>query len=256
MDIIKGKNTSYSAYEEVLLRRDNLRKEAEHYHMEYIRVFGDLITASFEKKIECIRKKKMIAYCQKQVNRGKRIDAGRLDSFIAGEMAQYRKELEEMISDVKAIRDSRRVSDSDMEKIKKTYYRLVKKIHPDMHPELAGDETIKEYWQRIAIAYTYNRLEELEELELMVASYLEREGLGVVDVEVDVADLKEKIAAVEEEIGRIISTNPYLYMVLLEDEAEVRRRKQEYRDEIAGYEEYSAQLDEVLGTFEIERKLS
>lgn len=54
-DIIKVKNTAYSKYEEVLLRRDNLRKEAEHYHMEYLRVFGDLITEDFEKKIECIR---------------------------------------------------------------------------------------------------------------------------------------------------------------------------------------------------------
>ena len=47
-DIIKVKNTAYTKYEEVLLRRDNLRKEAEHYHMEYIRVFGDLITDAFE----------------------------------------------------------------------------------------------------------------------------------------------------------------------------------------------------------------
>ena len=58
-DIIKVKNTAYSKYEEVLLRRDNLRKEAEHYHMEYIRVFGDLITDAFEKKIECIRSWRM-----------------------------------------------------------------------------------------------------------------------------------------------------------------------------------------------------
>ena len=60
MDIIKLKNTSYTKYEEVLLRRDNLRKEAEHFHMEYIREFGSLIIKAFEIKVECIRKKKMI----------------------------------------------------------------------------------------------------------------------------------------------------------------------------------------------------
>lgn len=254
-DIIKVKNTAYSKYEEVLLRRDNLRKEAEHYHMEYLRVFGDLITEDFEKKIECIRKKKMIAYCQRQANAGKRIDASKLDSFIAQEMAQYQAELEAMLSDVKAVKDSKRVSAADYERIKKIYYKLVRMIHPDMHPELADDETIKDYWQRIMIAYTYNQLKDLQELEMLVSSYLEKSGRQVADL--DIADLEDKIAAAEEEISNIISTNPYLYKMLLDDPLRVRNRKQEYRDEIAHYEMYSLQLDEVLGTFEMERgKLS
>jgi len=255
MEIVKVKNTSYSRYEEALLRRDNLRKEAEHYHMEYIRVFGDLITQAFEKKIECIRKKKMIAYCQRQVNAGKKISSASLDSFIAREMAQYQEELLSMINDVKAVKDSKRVSASDFEKIKKIYYKLVRMIHPDIHPELADDEQIKDYWQRIVIAYTYNQLKDLEELELLVTSYLEENGQKVTDIEID--DLDDKINAVEEEISNIISTNPYLYKMLLENEEEKLRRKQEYLDEIASYDIYSAQLDEVLATFEIEKgKLS
>ena len=253
MDIVKVKNTSYAEYEEVLLRRDNLRKEAEHYHMEYIRVFGNLITQSFEKKIECIQKKKMIAYCQRQVNLGRKFDPAHLDNYITREMAQYREELAEMISDVNAVRNSKRVSDSDFLKIKKIYYKLVKMIHPDMHPELADDETIKGYWQRIVIAYTYNQLKELEELELLVTSHLEQEGAGEIDLQIE--NLNEKIAEAEAEISNIISTNPYLYKQLLEDETETQRRKQEYLDEIASYEVYSAQLDEVLGPSEIERKL-
>ena len=58
--VVKVKNVGYAKYEEVLLRRDNLRKDAESFHLEYIRVFGDLITESFRLKVECIRKKKMI----------------------------------------------------------------------------------------------------------------------------------------------------------------------------------------------------
>lgn len=255
MEIVKVKNTSYSKYEEALLRRDNLRKEAEHYHMEYIRVFGDLITQAFEKKIECIRKKKMIAYCQRQVNAGKKISAASLDNYIAQEMSQYQEELLSMINDVKAVKESKRVSASDFEKIKKIYYKLVRMIHPDMHPELADDETIKDYWQRIVIAYTYNQLKDLQELELLVTSYLEGNGQQVTDIEID--DLDDKIAAVEGEISNILSTNPYLYKMLLENEEEKLRRKQEYLDEIASYDIYSAQLDEVLATFEIEKgKLS
>ena len=140
-------------------------------------------------------------------------------------------------------------------KIKKIYYKLVKMIHPDLYPELADDETIKDYWQRIVIAYTYNQLKDLEELELLVTAHLGETGRQVPDLQVE--DLEEKIAAAEEEINRIISTNPYLYKMLLGDTVEIGRRKQEYQDEIASYEMYSAQLDEVLEGFAIERgKLS
>lgn len=255
MEMIKAKNTAYSKYEEVLLRRDNLRKEAEHYHMEYIRVFGDLITEAFEKKIDCIRKKKMIAYCQRQVNQGKKVEVGQLTAYISQEMAQYQDDLESMIRDVKAVRESRKVPASDMVKIKKSYHKLVKRIHPDMRPDLAEDETIREYWRRIVTAYTYNQLEELEELEVLVMTYLESAGYGGSDFEI--SNLDEKIAKIEEEIKSIISTNPYLYKQLLGDTEETLRRKQAYQDEIATYEMYAAKLDEVLATFEIEKgKLS
>ncbi len=254
MDIIRVKNTSYSKYEECLLRRDNLRKEAHQYQMEYIRVFGDLITKSFEKKIECIRKKKMIAYCQRQVNMGKEVNAARLDDYIAREMAEYQQELESMIDDVKAVRNSEQISASDYEKIRKIYYKLVRMIHPDMHPELADDDIIKDYWQRIVIAYTYNQLKDLEELQLLVTSYLQKKGVEEVDIEIE--DLEDKIIEVEAEIKNILDTNPYLYKWLLKDDTATKRRKQEYLDEIADYEIYSTQLDEVLGMFKIERKLS
>ena len=254
MDIIKVTNTSYAKYEEVLLRRDNLRKEAENYHLQYIRVFGDLITRSFEMKVECIRKKKMIAYCQRQVNAGKSIDASKMATFIESEMAQYRKDLEAIVNDVKAAKEGERISRSDVEKIKKIYYRLVKLIHPDMRPDLAEDETIKDLWQRIVVAYTYNRLKDLQELEVMVMARLEKTGAGGGEVKIE--DLDRKIADVEAEIKVIINTDPYLYKILLEDETKRLARKQDYEDEIASYEVYSAQLDEVLANFEIERKLS
>ena len=149
------------------------------------------------------------------------------------------------------MKEGKRVSASDLEIIKKIYYKLVKMVHPDLHPDLADDEIIKDYWQRIKLAYTFNRQKELEELELLVSSYLANKGIQNPDIEID--NLEEKIKAVEEEIKIIISTKPFTYKMLLNDETEILRVKQEYQDEIASYEMYSAQLDEILGTFEIQK---
>ena len=62
-EMIWTSSVKQDKYVELVKERDRLRKEAFQLRQEYIRVFGELILKVFEKKIECIRKKKMIAYC-------------------------------------------------------------------------------------------------------------------------------------------------------------------------------------------------
>jgi septation ring formation regulator EzrA len=254
MEIVRVKNDAYGRYEEALHRRDNLLKEAELYNYGYIREFGDLIQKSFELKIECIKKKKEIAYCQRMANQGKKINRYDLVDFIEKEMYAYYKELAGIVEDVAASKKSRKLSPAKIKKIKEIYYRLAKLIHPDLHPDLAGDEVISEYWRRIMIAYTHNMLDELEELEFMVKTYLDENGIRPSDVEIP--DIEGKIRAVEEEIHEILTTVPYLYKLILSDEVSIGEQKQEYLNEIEAYREYSKQLSEVLDTFDIEEMLS
>ena len=249
-EIVKGENRANERYEEVLIRRDNLKREAEQYHHEYIRVFGDYIAESYKLKIECIKKKKMIAYCQRLENQGKKIISSELADFIEKEMREYQKQLDDIILDVNAAKNARTISPTDVRKIKEIYYGLVKLLHPDLHPELAGDEIIKDYWRKIEIAYTHNKLDDMQELDLVVRRYLKRKGLDNLDIEVE--DVEIKIKKVEDEITEIITTNPYLYKLLLSDEKSVKERTMEYKDEIESYKSYSLQLDEVLGRFKIE----
>lgn len=252
--VVSKDQRAAARYEEVLLRRDNLRKEAEQYHLDFIREFGDLITETFRLKVECIRKKKMISYCQKLMNMGKDINGNDLTKYIEKEMAEYEAELAEIIQDVTAARSAEMISEAEVRKIKKIYYALVKLIHPDMHPELADDAQLREYWDRIVTAYRHNELDEITELDALVRMYLSGHGISTEDVNIE--DIEDKIIRVEDEIEEILSTNPYLYRLLLSDEDEIKAKKQEYRDEISSYEKYSEELDRVLDTFEIKEMLS
>ena len=253
-ETVKVKNASYAKYEEVLLRRDNLKKEAEQYHISYIREFGYLIEESFRLKVECIRKKKEIAFCQRLANMGKPINRNDLIAFIEKEMQQYYDELQSVINDVKTAKNSAHVSPMTVKKIKETYYKLAKLIHPDLHPEYAMDETILDYWNRITIAYQYNQTEDMAELEALVKMYLEEEYDGPLDLEI--TDIDSKILKVEEEIESIVTTNPYLYRIILGSDAAIKEKKKEYQNEIESFKKYSAQLSEVLATFETEEMLS
>ena len=57
-------------YTELIIERDRLAKEAEQYHISYVKHFGVLIEKCFSLKIECIRCKKMISEFLKLMNRG------------------------------------------------------------------------------------------------------------------------------------------------------------------------------------------
>lgn len=237
-------------YEEVLLRRDNLRKAAEQYQISYFREFGDLIVESFKTRIECIKKKKIIAYCQQQINHGKKINAAQLDHFIMREMLEYQNDLDALIAHNKAVRAAGGVSEHELFKIKKIYHGLAKLIHPDLHPELEGDPKIREFWDRIVIAYEHNQLEDIEDLDFQVRQYLAEKGSEAEDIVIP--DLAGKIKRVEDEIEKILSTDPYLYKLLLADAEAIESKKAQLRDEIKEYKEYEKQLDELISQFDID----
>jgi len=243
-DIIKVKDSNYSYYEDLILRRDKLNKEAFEYQREYVRVFGALILKVFEKKIECIRKKKTIAYLQAAINHGESVDQNALDAYLKAEMEAFQRQLDEMVKDHDAAQNSKQVTEVSLLKIRKIYHKLAKLIHPDLNPETAKNKTLQDLWNRIGIAYNCNNLKDLEELEVLVLKALDELGTG--SGEIDIPDIERKIKEIETEIEKIRSTDPYQYKYILEDRKEVEIKNSALNEELSSYEEYSFQLEEVL----------
>ena len=248
-DLIKVKNASYILYEELLLKKENLQKEGKQYYISYLKLFGDLLTEAFKKKVECIRKKKMIAFCQRCVNQGKLINAAELYSGIEAEMSEYEEELNRMAAEIDAASKAKYLTPDAMRQIKAVYYRLARRIHPDMRPDLSGDMILADYWNQITLSYQHNDLNRLEELEVLVNTYLEGREAGRDDIVIE--DIEDRISRIEAEIDAIVSHHPYTYRFILEDTAEISAKQEELENEINEYTEYSAELDEVLKTFDI-----
>jgi predicted transcriptional regulator len=253
-DVIRERDSRYEEYESLLSRRDALRKEGEAFRMEYLRVFGDLINEIFRTKIECISKKKQIAWCRARVNRGEALNRSEMNHYIEAVMAEYNEQLEEMVNQTSAAKTGSVISFSDLRKIKEIYRHLAKLIHPDRRPDLAEDETIRDLWNRIVTAYTYNHLASLEELQFLTENYLA--SLSDSAFEFEIPDLDEKFQKLREETEAILTSLPYTYRFILEDEEERKERKQELEDELKSYTEYAKQLDEVLSTFSFKENYS
>lgn len=250
MEIIKTHDGRYDEYENLLLKREQYSRDAQMYLRAYIREFGDGITAVFKEKIDCIRIKKMINFCMIYKNRGERVDMKAMQLYIHQEMAAYQKQLDDMIQDNNACKMMCAISAEEVMKIKRIYRRIAKRLHPDLNPLTTENAILMELWQRNVTAYQCNDLRELEELEILVDQALAALGEG--SIIVSIPDIDEKIAALQMEIERIRSTDPYRYRFLLEDPLLVAEKKAELEAELHEYQAYKATLHEQLKQFVVE----
>jgi len=136
-----------------------------------------------------------------------------------------------------------------LRKVKQIYHRIAKKIHPDLNPGLAGDSRISELWERAVVAYDLSNMKDLEEIEVLVDSYLTENGIE--QQPVIIVNIEAKIKALEEEINKIITTDPYMFRWLLEDEDLCAEKEKELSDSIAAFKKYRDGLQEVLDKFDI-----
>ncbi len=249
MEIIRIANGDYGRYEELLLYRDSLKKEAEQYLIDYIREFGEMINKGFEAKIACIRLKKAISFVQAAINNGGFVNQDELQQYLEGVMSEYNRQLKDMIDRHNACKSAGTASEYDILKIKKIYRRIAKQIHPDICPVVKSHPEFEELWNRVQIAYNHNNLKDLEELEFLINKALEDAGIDSVDVLIP--DIDEKIREVEAEIGKIRTTDPYLYKDLLNDKDAVDEKNTELREELEEYLSYKNELqtylDSILG---------
>ena len=238
------KNENCQQYEKLLFERDKYKKQAGEYLREYICEFGELLTEVFRKKISCIEKKKMINYCQSRINKGEAIDVEAMNEYIMNQMESYNNQLADMMHNNDICRNGQPISRSEVLQIKHVYRRIAKKIHPDIHPGTLDIPILSDLWNRVMDAYDGNDLKALEELEIQINSVLRELRDDVPDE--DIPDIEEKIQALEEEIDKIISTDPYQYKFLLDDKEKVQELKEDLNEELEAYTRYEKQLKEIL----------
>ena len=247
MDLIKIQNDKYEIYEDLIMRRDNLRKEADNYLAQYIHHFGDLITESFKAQIACISRKKAISYCQMIVNRGEIVDIKELDNYLKECMKEYNEQLKSMVEDVENCRELKVSTEAAVQKSKALYRTIAKQIHPDINPEAAKNESLMELWQRASAAHRCNDWKELEVIEVLVKKALEGANIGTVVI--DIPDIENRIAELKAEIEKIRSTDPYQFKYLFEDKNAMAEKKKALEEEIEEYKNYEKELAAVLREF-------
>ncbi len=230
-------------------RYENLKKEFAHYFSikndmllfeaplltaNYLKLVGQKQFEVFSLRTELRIIKRKIEMMQAYINRNKFPDMKEIELKLDAEFQDYYKKLQEDAAQLKAADEylkSPLIASEKVKLIKEAYYAIVKKLHPDLNPDLTEYE--KEVFVLAQAAYEVSDLDTLQ--EILVSLEIKSGELDVKEYSLQdrIVELGKKVDALKEQIGKMKMTFPFLLEKNLADENWVAEKQREADEEIA-----------------------
>lgn len=224
----------------LLLERDELIFViCRNLETEYMLKVGGLEHQLYAKQCEAQRLKRKAELIQAALNRQMKPDLPQIDRLLDKEFAAWQNKLDEQVRKMnEALKhgSAEFLSLEDAKELKSLYHKIVKVLHPDIHPNISDAE--RQLFENAVAAYKNGDL-------LSIRAIYETVGNG--SALFDDADtmrelmktrkhLEELLAGINEEIIGIKGRYPYAEKEFLADDAKVEERKQQLRDNLEQYQ--------------------
>jgi len=129
---------------------------------------GTLEYQEFGLQVEIKRLRRTLQLIQAAVNRNEPISRTAIEAQLSREFSQWEQQMQARLRKINQARQhlNELMSAEDSEKCQRLYRQLVKRLHPDLHPE--QPEGHRAIWLQVMGAYEQGDLAELETLWLLV----------------------------------------------------------------------------------------
>lgn len=209
----------------LLLERDNLLfHECKNIEAEYVLKFGKLEYKVYEAECEYRRLKRKLELIITFRNHNEPIDLDTIDEQLEKELEEFYKILNvklEEIEDAKIRQGLPRLSVEEDKELKSLYRKLIKKLHPDMNPNVTEYE--KELFNKVVECYENGNLLELQMIEIS----LEDKSITVENSLEEKQRLTKLVDRLTSQIQEIKSTYPYILKeTLVNKEKTIERYKE------------------------------
>ena len=174
------------------------------------------------------RLRRQIELAQAYINRGEQPDLAAIECTIETEFIAWVTKLEEAASRLQdaETRLKHLLSPEDDRELKKLYYAIVKRLHPDVNPNVTADQ--RRLWFRAQAAYEHGDLPELRALALLVERNAPISPAKSLDnLRRDQEILEKQITTALETLERIESQPPFTLQNQLDDETWLAARRKE-----------------------------
>ncbi len=176
-------------------------------------------------RYEVARVKRAIDLAQAALNAGKNPDPARIEATLEREAAEWKERLEAAAKKLLQAHEHLKglLSKEDSAEMRTLYLILVKKLHPDLHPDLTDEE--KKLWHKVQEANLLNDLQGMRALVALADGKVAPKETPAMDALAHEKEVLSKHAeAQRKKIAAIRSEPPFTLERELNDEAWVKER--------------------------------
>ena len=238
-----------------ILERDNLVLiECKNLSVKYYTTIGVYEYKVFEKYCAIQRIKRKIELIQMYLNRDEAVYIPAVEAQLDKEYAEYAQRLDEFLNDINTADDLSKcgyLSPEETAELKKLYRSIVKRLHPDLNPNITEQQL--ELFRKAVEAYENGDLETLKTIDFLIDSVdtIDLSESSVDRLKEQIRRCKEQIERLDSEMREVKSSFPYNKKEILEDEARIHDEIEELKKTLDNYREiyaaYEQRLKTVLG---------
>ena len=239
----------------LFLEQDELRLvECPNIEMAYMLALGGLEYKVYEAQCAYLRLRRKTEMIQARINRQEPVDLKAIDDTLDIEFTEFREKLNEQIKKMNDAIDRSQAGTlfgEEAAELKRLYRRIVKALHPDLHPDISEEKA--RLFDRAVRAYKNGDLGTMRIIDVMVThETMDEEQEDPMRFLVKERDrLNALIGKVKENISAIKSKYPYTMKKLISDKAKIAERKAELEEMLKQYQSavnsYRSRIKEMVG---------
>ncbi|MEI8087420.1 MAG: J domain-containing protein [Paludibacter sp.] len=234
------------------LKNDMLSQEEQVLTALYLTAVGQKQHQKYCLTVEIKMIIQRISLFQAYFNRNEKPDLDIIEQKMEIQFAEYQQKIAaeaKRISLAKAFLKEGFLSFTDVKKLKEVYRLIVKKLHPDINPQVT--ELEKDLFVKAQAAYDLCDLAALEAILLSLDIIGSAAPVEPINLKAQVAILEEHVSKLKDLIAKLEKQFPFIYREKLADEVWIAAEKQQLDNDIEAlniekkkYSEYILLLEE------------
>ena len=238
----------------LLLERDELQFViCKNIEMEYMMKLGSIEYKAYEAQCVTLRLKRKIELIQTKKNRQEKVIFSEIEEVLDSEFAEYQKQLDEQINKMnEALKRSKAeiLTDEESKELKKLYRKIVKALHPDIHPDVSKAQF--HLFDNAVQAYKNGDLNTLRIIGEMIGndSLSQQYDDALTQLTEEKNRLQNLLKVIKDSIEKIKSEYPYTMKEIIEDKGKTEIKKQELESILSQYNElisiYQTKIEEMM----------
>lgn len=253
LKVINNINELKESIADLLEEKDYLTYyTCKNIEVDYMLKVGFLESKLLELEVKIEKAKKRIKLIEGYINEEKEINNVEIEEKLSKDFSEIENELNEMKKMVNFAfeycnTDKYDISEEDIKEIRDVYRDVLRKLHPDINPNITADE--RKILFQATQYYEERNLKFLRSLKSLCIREKTLEETIEIDELEKLQERKKRYEKIRRNILRSINCMktifPYNQIIFLRDENLVKKRKDEINEEIESYNKIYAELKKI-----------